>query len=80
MPIKLGVYFHLRGKIRDFQMVLVLKSVRKCRRSKKHGSHPWVRKISGGGDGNSLQYSCLGNFTDRGDWQATACGVTKRWT
>ena len=31
----------------------------------------------GGGNGNSLQYSCLGNPMDRGAWQATACGVTK---
>ena len=25
-------------------------------------------------------YSCLENFTDRGDWQATAHGVAKCWT
>ena len=28
----------------------------------------WVRKILGGGNGNSLQYSCLGNPIDRGAW------------
>ena len=26
----------------------------------------------GGGHGNLLQYSCLGNAMDRGPWQATA--------
>ena len=31
----------------------------------------------GGGHGNSLQYSCLGNPMDRGAWQATVHGVTK---
>ena len=31
------------------------------------------------GSGSSLQYSCLGNFTDRGAWQATVHGVAKSW-
>ena len=29
------------------------------------------------GNGNPLQYSCLGNSMDRGDWQATVYGVAK---
>ena len=29
------------------------------------------------GNGNPLQYSCLGNPTDRGTWRATLHGVTK---
>ena len=29
-------------------------------------------------NGNLLQYSCLGNPMDRGDWQATVHGVCKR--
>ena len=39
--------------------------------------------ISGSGrspgveNGNPLQYSCLGNPTDRGTWWAIVCGVTK---
>ena len=32
---------------------------------------------SGEGNGKPLQYSCLGNPTDRGAWQATVYGVTK---
>ena len=31
----------------------------------------------GEGNGNPLQYSCLGNPTDRGDWRATAHGVSR---
>ena len=31
----------------------------------------------GGGNGNSLHYSCLGNSMDRGDWQAKAHGVER---
>ena len=31
----------------------------------------------GGGNGSPFQYSCLGNLIDRGDWWATAHGVTE---
>ena len=39
-------------------------------------SIPWSGRSSGGGDGNPLQYSCLGNPIDRGAEQATVHGVT----
>ena len=32
------------------------------------------------GNGNPLQYSCLGNHMDRGAWQVTVYGVTKNRT
>ena len=35
------------------------------------GSVPGLGKSPGGGYGNPLQYSCLENPMDRGDWQAT---------
>ena len=31
----------------------------------------------GEGNGNPLQYSCLGNPMDRGTWQAVVHGVTR---
>ena len=31
----------------------------------------------GGGNGDPLQYSCQENPMDRGDWQATVCGVSQ---
>ena len=34
----------------------------------------------GEGNGNPLQYSCLGNPMDRGAWWATVHGVVKRQT
>ena len=34
----------------------------------------------GEGNGNPLQYSCLGNLMDRGAWWATVHEVTKSWT
>ena len=36
----------------------------------------WGRS-PGEGNGNPLQYSCLGNPMDRGTWWATVYGVTR---
>ena len=36
--------------------------------------------VYGEGNGNPLQYSCLENPMDRGDWRATVRGVAKSWT
>ena len=42
---------------------------------------PGLRRCPGEGNGNLLQYSCLGNPTDRGAWQAgTVHGVEKSRT
>ena len=38
---------------------------------------PGPGRSSGKGDGNALQYSCLGSPTDRGAWQAIVHGVAK---
>ena len=42
------------------------------------GLIPGSGRSPGGRNGNLLQYSCLGNPMDRGYWQATIHGVTKR--
>ena len=44
------------------------------------GLIPESERSPGEGNGNPLQYSCLGNPTDRGAWQATVHGVPKRQT
>ena len=44
------------------------------------GSIPGLARSLGGGDGNLLQYSCLGKPMDRGAWQATVHRVAKSWT
>ena len=41
------------------------------------GSIPGLERSLGGVDGNSFQYSCLGNAMDRGAWQATVHGIAK---
>ena len=38
---------------------------------------PGLGRAPGEGNGNPVQYSCLGNLMDRGAWLATARGVTK---
>ena len=40
-------------------------------------SIPRLGRSPGVGNGNPLQYSCLGNPMDRGAWWATAHGVSK---
>ena len=40
-------------------------------------SVPGWRRSSGEGNGNPLQYSCLGNPMDRGAWQATVHRVAE---
>ena len=41
------------------------------------GSVPGLGRSPGGGNGNPLQYSCLGNPMDRGAWWATVHGVAE---
>ena len=44
------------------------------------GLIPGLGRSPGEGNGNPLQYSCLGNPMDRGTWQATVHGATKNHT
>ena len=40
-------------------------------------SIPGSGRSPGGGNGNPLQYSCLGNPMERGAWRATVHGIPK---
>ena len=44
------------------------------------GSIPVLGRSPGGGNGNPLQFSCLGNPLDREAWWAPVHGVAKSWT
>ena len=44
------------------------------------GLIPGSGRSCGEGNGNPLQYSCLGNSTDRGAWQVTVHGIVKSRT
>ena len=43
-------------------------------------SIPGLGGSPGGGNGNLLRYSCLGNLMDRGAWRATVHGAAKSHT
>ena len=44
------------------------------------GSIPGLSRSPGEGTGNPLQYPCLENPMDRGEWWATVHRVEKSWT
>ena len=44
---------------------------------KNAGLIPGWGRFPGGGNGNSIQYSCLGNPMNRGTWWATVYGVAE---
>ena len=44
------------------------------------GSSPGSGRSPEEGNSNPLQYSCLGNPMDRGDWWARVHGLQKSWT
>ena len=41
------------------------------------GSIPESRRLPADGNDKPIQYSCLGNSTDRGAWRATVRGVAE---
>ena len=62
-------------------MALVVKDLPDNAGDIRHlGMIPGSGKFPGGGNGNPLQYSCLGNLMDRGAWWATVHGVSKGQT
>ena len=58
----------------------VKKPPAKARDTRHAGLISGSRRYPGEGNSNPLQYSCLENPIDRGDWQATVHGVTKSQT
>ena len=48
--------------------------------TRETGLIPGSGRFPGGGNGNPLQSSCLGNLMDRGVWRAIVHGVTKSQT
>ena len=49
-------------------------------KTRELGSVPGSGRSPGEGNGNSIQYSCMENSTDREAWWATVHGVTKSQT
>ena len=62
-------------------MVLVVKNLpTNTGDARDMGSIPGLGWSPGGGHGNRLQYSCLENLMDRGDWKSMVHRLTKGQT
>ena len=66
------------GDLGASQLALVVKNL--PANAGDMGSIPESGRSPGEGNGKPLQYSCLENPIDKGDWWATVCGVAKSWT
>ena len=66
--------------LRASQVVLVVKNLpANVGEIRDVGWIPGLGRSPGEGNGNPLQYSCLDNPMDRGNWQAIVHEVTKSW-
>ena len=68
-----GVYSGFQGG------EVVKESICRCERYRRGRFDPRLGRLPGIGNGNLLQYTCLGNPVDRGAWRATVHGVAKSW-
>ena len=71
MPVILGIFSCLKG------LSLWFSGKESSCTAGDLGSFPESGKSPGEGNGNLLQYACLGNRMDRGAWWATVHGVAK---
>ena len=70
--------YEKKGGGRASQVALVVKNLpANAGDIRDEGLNPWSGRSPGGGHGNLLQYSCLGNPMDRGAWWATVHPVAK---
>ena len=66
---------------RDFRVALMVKNLPANAEDTRDASLiPGSGRSPGERNGNPLQYSCLGNPKDRGNWWATVHEPTKSWT
>ena len=78
---KLRKQFHLPSHQKGFPGGASQKeSTCQCRIHKRHSFDLGSGRSPGVENGNSLQYSCLENSIEIGDWQATVHGATKNQT
>ena len=69
-----------RCQCRASQVALVVKNLTANADIRDEGSVSELGRSHGGGHGNPVQYSCLGNLMDRGAWQAAVQWVAKSQT
>ena len=79
--IKCQVRTNIKLYMQYFSLKFLYGSVISCNAGDTAGTfgfHPESGRSLGGGNGNPLQYSCLGNPMDRGAFPATVPGVAKK--
>ena len=69
----------LQGVNRVSLMTQMLTNLNLPAKQETQGSVPGSGRAPGEGNGNPLQYFCLGNPMDREAWQATVHGVAKEF-
>ena len=69
-------YFHMQNMVAS-QVAFVVKIQLPMQDARPRSLIPGSGRSSGEGNGSPLQYSCLGNPTDRESWWATVHGVVK---
>ena len=72
--------YHLNSLISDTSGAVVKNLPANVRDARDVGLIPESRRSPGEGNGNPLQYSCLGKSVDRGSWWATVHEVAKSQT
>ena len=76
----MGIFFEV-PQVQGFPTGSVVKKKKKGKKSAcstvDTGLIPGLGRSPGEGNGNPLQYSCLGNPMVRGGWQSTVHEVTK---
>ena len=73
--LNIFLIFFLLNDIRNFPGGSVVKNLPASARDM--GSVLELGRLPGEGNGNPLEYSCLGNPMDRGAWRVTIHGVTR---
>ena len=76
--ILFGFWLSLNINHRGFSGVSVVKNL--TANAGDVGLIPGLGRYPGEGNGDPVQYSCLGNPMDRGAWRATVHGVAKNHT
>ena len=74
-PITVAEHYHVLGGLTRWRSGK--ESPANAGDSRNAGSIPGSGRSPGVGNGNPLQYSCLGNPIDRGAWWATVHGIAK---
>ena len=78
-PMDRGTWQATVHRVTQSDMIEVTENAHQCRRCKRPGFHPWVKKIPWRRKWQPTSEFLPGKSMDRGAWRATIHGVTKCW-